>query len=141
MTLANDRIHRLQLISAIGTQGTGDIGGTVSFATFGSVNNGAVSIDPAAPVANLLDIGGWTLDLMSLNIVDQTAQILTMEGTGVITGNGFDSTAAMWTFSAQSTGSSYSMTVEAIKSVTEPGILSLCLAGLTVLWWRRRLTR
>ena len=61
-----------------------------------------------------------------------------MEGTGVLSGNGYDDTNATWSFSAQATGSSYSMKINAVNAVTavpavpvsEPGVLALLGLGL-----------
>jgi hypothetical protein len=101
----------LDLDSATGTSGTDDIGSTVGFGTPGTVNNSPFTFNPFNAVNNLLTIGGWQVDLSTLSIVDQTTSILTLTGTGTISGNGYDLTATQWTLSANNTGNTYSMTI------------------------------
>ena len=119
---------QIELTSVTGTSGTDILGTTVGFFTPGTVNNGSITINPfTPPQTNVFEIGGWVLDLTSLNIVDQTSVILTMEGTGILSGNGYDSTNAVWNFSAQDSGSSYSM---AITAVPLPAAFSLFGSGI-----------
>lgn len=130
--------------SVMGTGADGDLGSTVFFFAFGTSSASPFSINPASPVVDLLQIGGWQLDLDTLAIVDQTAFILTMNGTGFLSGNaadGFEKTAAIWSFSGDS-GGAYSMTITAVPpvAVSEPGILTLLGIGLiAIAGWHRRL--
>ncbi|MGD8933168.1 MAG: VPLPA-CTERM sorting domain-containing protein [Gammaproteobacteria bacterium] len=119
----------ITLSSATGTSGTDVIGSTVTFGTPGTINNGAISINPSAAQANVFVIGGWQFDLSTLAITDQTTILLTMEGTGVLSGNGFDSTAATWTFSSQG-ASSYSMTISAVPVPAAVWLFGSGLVGL-----------
>ena len=64
-----------------------------------------------------------------MSIVDQTSGMLTLSGNGILSGNGFDATATVWTFSAQGS-SSYSMVVSAATSVSAPGPLVVLGIGL-----------
>lgn len=117
----------LDLTSATGTSGDGDIGSTVGFGTAGTVNNGSITFNPSTAVDNLLTIGGWQVDLSTTSIVNQTADVLNLAGSGAISGNGFDLTPTQWTLSANATGSSYSMTVTAVPI---PAALWLFGSGL-----------
>jgi hypothetical protein len=57
--------------------------------------------NPSTPTPSLWNVGGFTFDLLTSTIVTQTANFLNISGTGIITGNGFDPTAATWAFSVQ----------------------------------------
>jgi hypothetical protein len=118
----------LDLTSATGTSGDGDIGGTVGFGSAGTVNNN-LTFNPSTAVVDLLTIGGWQVDIGATTIVDQTASILNLEGIGTISGNGFDATSTSWTLSANDTGNSYSMTITA-TAVPIPAAVWLLGSGL-----------
>ena len=72
---------------------------------------GPIDLVGLVPVVNLFTIGGFQLDWTTLSITDQTASLLTMQGAGTLTGNGFDATSVSWAFSANSTATTWSMTV------------------------------
>lgn len=128
----------LTLTTVFSTSGTDTLGTTLEFFESGTVINGSFSISPfTPPQTNLFVIGGWQLDLSSLNIVDQTASILTMEGTGVLSGTGFEDTNAIWTFSAQGTGSSYSMTITAVPVPAAVWLFGSGLIGLIAIARRK----
>lgn len=57
---------------------------------------------PSTPTLGLWSVGGFTYDLMSSTVVLQTADFLLITGTGTISGNGFDPTPGMWSFTSQS---------------------------------------
>lgn len=126
--LSDDTI--LQLGSVTGTSGTGDIGSTVSFGASGSINMVGFSFASFTPVVDVFTIGGWQLDLTSLTIIDQTSDILTLSGSGLLSGNTFDNTGVNWTFSANSSGSSYSMTVTAVPVPAAIWLFGSGLLGL-----------
>ena len=44
---------------------------------------------------------------MSATVVDQTATFLNIDGTGIISGNGFDDTVATWAFTVQNAGGNH----------------------------------
>lgn len=125
---SNDTL--LTLGSATGTSGSGDIGSTVSFGTGGAIGDGNISLASFASVTDLYTIGGWQLDLSSMTIVDQTASLLTMTGSGLLSGNGFNSTGVNWTFSANDLGSSYSMTITAVPVPAAVWLFGSGLLGL-----------
>ena len=119
----------LTLIDTTGVSGADDLS-TVTFGTSGSIFNGEIVYDPFAAVVNVLQIGGWQLDLTTLVIdPNSTTEKLKLSGTGVLSGFDFDATVATWSFSAQS-ASSYSMTIASqVMSVAEPGVLGLLALG------------
>ena len=123
----------LNLTSATGTSGDGDIGSTVGFLTPGTVNNN-LTFNPSTAVANLLTIGGWQVDLATMTIVDQTASTLNLAGSGTIFGNGFDTTSTQWTLSANATGNSYSMTITAVSL---PSTALMFINGLWLIGFAR----
>ena len=100
----------------------------VTFGESGVINNGSFSFAPFSAVDNIFIIEGWQLDLTSLSITDQSAEILTLTGTGVLSGNG-ESTAATWEFSGN-TGASYSMTVTAVPVPAAIWLFGSGLIGL-----------
>lgn len=57
---------------------------------------------PSTPTPGLWSVGGFTYDLDSATVVLQTADFLLITGTGTISGNGFDPTPGMWSFTSQS---------------------------------------
>ncbi len=111
--------------------GSGISAGDTSDVTLLSENLVAGSVTSLAtfvPVSSFLNIEGWSLELTSLSIVDQTIDLLTLEGTGVLTGAGYDPTDAIWSFSTTST-ESYSMSVETAV-VPVPAAIWLFGSGL-----------
>jgi hypothetical protein len=127
----------LDLTSAYGTSGDGDIGGTVGFFTPGTVNNSPFSIASFSAVVNLLTIGGWQVDLGTMTIVDQTASVLNLAGTGTISGNGFDATSTQWTLSANDTGNSYSVTINTTNTtVPLPATAWVFITGLGLIGFK-----
>jgi hypothetical protein len=121
----------LTLSNVVGTSpANDDLGTTVSFGTLGTVNTSPLAYDPFAATANLLEIGGWQLDLGTLSIDSRTASALFLTGTGALSGNGYDLTQATWSFSAQADGGTYSMTVTAVAAPPAALILGTGLLGL-----------
>ena len=108
--------------------GTGDVFGTVDGLTPAGTG-GVLSLDAFAPVTNFFSVGGWTLDVNTLTIVDQTAGTLNLKGLGVLTGHGFDATDIKWSFSSSSL-TNYSMTVSNVSPVPVPAAAWLFGSGL-----------
>ena len=119
----------ISLTSVTGTSGIGDLGVTVGFGTVGAINNGDFSFSPFSPVTNVFIIGGWQLDLTTLSITDQTDSKLTMAGTGILSGVGFENTLASWTYSSQ-VSSSYSMSITAVPVPAAVWLFGSGLIGL-----------
>ena len=102
-------VTTIDLDTVFANGGTGDVTGTVGIFTPAGTGNSA-SLNAFSPVNNLFTVGGWTLDLTALNVIDQSLDVLNLSGVGVLSGNGFDATIVGWSFSSQSI-TSYSMTV------------------------------
>ncbi len=112
--------------------GSGISDGDTSDVTFVSENliaGSVASLTSFAPVSGFLNIEGWSLELTSLNILDQSSSFLSLAGTGVLTGGGYESTDATWTFSTTSM-TSYSMSVASVAVVPVPAAVWLFGSGL-----------
>ena len=59
---------------------------------------------PSTPTPGLWSVGGFTFDLASAVVTFRSASSLTVEGTGTVSGNGFDPTEMDWAFTTQSAG-------------------------------------
>ena len=85
---------------------------------------------------------GFTFDLLSSTVVTHDNQFLTITGSGIVSGNGFDATAMEWSLSIQNRGGTI-LSFSAIFGVAVPdggsavGLLGLALVGIEVL--RRKL--
>jgi hypothetical protein len=78
-----------------------------SFVGFVNLGDQATMATPWAftmATPGLWSVGGFTFDLMSATVVDQTAEVLHITGTGIITGNGFEDTPAMWALTVPNAG-------------------------------------
>ncbi len=91
--------------------------------------NNVLVFDPSTVVINLLDINGFQIDVATSTIIDQTAGILTLTGTGAISAAGFDLTPTTWVLSADDLGA-YSMTVSAVPVPAAVWLFGSGLIGL-----------
>ena len=62
------------------------------------------TFNPSMFTPALWSVGGFTFDLDSATIVSQTGDFLNITGTGIISGNGFEDTAATWAFTVSDAG-------------------------------------
>ena len=74
--------------STVQAGNTGDFSGD-RFGTQATMHNGW-KFNPSTPTPGLWSVGGFTFDLASSTIVTQTASFLSVSGTGIVSGNGFD---------------------------------------------------
>jgi hypothetical protein len=84
------------------TSGTGDFAG-IAPGTQAAMAQPWI-FNPSTPTPGLWSVGGFTFDLLSSTVVTQNASTLVIEGTGIVSGNGFDPTAMDWSFTTQSSG-------------------------------------
>jgi opacity protein-like surface antigen len=100
---------------------------------------------PSTNTPALWMVGGFTFNLMSATIVDQTAEVLNITGTGIITAAGFEDTAASWAFSTQNAGGDhnfFSFSANAGTGVPDGGsAVALLGMGLGVVEFIRRKLR
>jgi hypothetical protein len=101
---------------------------------------------PSTPTPGLWSVAGFTFDLLSSTVTQRTASSLTVEGSGIVSGNGFDPTAMTWAFTTQNAGGrtraifSFSANGNAVPDGgSAVALLGLALTGLEVL--RRKLKR
>jgi len=80
-------------------------------------------------VSGFLSIEGWSLELTSLAVIDQRTDLLSLSGTGILTGGTYTPTDATWTFSTTDIGS-YNMSVETVAVVPVPAAVWLFGSGL-----------
>ena len=88
---------------------------------------------------------GFTFDLMSATVVDQTATFLNITGTGIIRADGFDDTVATWAFTVQNAGGNqdfFSFSANSATGVPDGGsAVALLGMGLGVIEFIRRRVR
>ena len=118
--------------------GSGGSDGDTSNVTFFLPGTGGSTESLAGPWTgnNFFTIAGWDFSLSSLNIVDQTSTLLTLEGTGVLSGNKYEATAATWTFSTSSIDS-YSMSITAVPVPAAIWLFGSGLIGLVAVSRRK----
>jgi hypothetical protein len=98
----------------------------------------------STPTPGLWSVGGFTFDLSSSSITMQNASTLAIEGTGIVSGNGFDPTNMDWMFTTQSAGgktrTNFSFSANGAAAPdggSAVALLGIALSGIEVL--RRRL--
>ena len=100
-------------------------------------NSGTPASPAPGPALNALwSIGGFTFDLTSSFVVSQSSTFLDVEGTGTISGNGFDPTPGTWSFTSSKAdgGSSPSFGFQAQSSaVPEPSSTALLITASAIM--------
>lgn len=93
----------------------------------------AWAFNPATPTPSLWTVGGFTFDLSSSTVVMQSSTFLNISGVGTLSGNGFDPTPGLWTFtSSNSNGnntSTFSFQTNTV-AVPEGSSIALLTVGL-----------
>jgi VPDSG-CTERM motif len=128
--------------SSVAPGGTGDFAG-IAPGTQATMAQPWI-FNPSTPTPGLWSVGGFTFDLLSSTVVTQNAQFLSISGTGIVSGNGFDPTSMDWSFTTQSAGgrtrTNFSFSANGVV-VPDGGsavaLLGLALVGIEVL--RRKL--
>jgi hypothetical protein len=122
-------------------------GDFASFVNVGdSVTMGAPWIFmPSTATPGLWSVGGFTYDLSGSTVILQNADFLVIQGTGTISGNGFDPTPGTWNFTSQSPSAdgvfSFSAS-DGFAGVPEGGATAAALFGIglvTIELLRRKL--
>ena len=113
---------------------TGLAGFAATFAVPWSFNSG--------PVANFWSVDGFVFNLIASSITVQAGGSLIVDGTGTITGPGFDATAGSWHFTTQNPSAEGVFSFSGATGAVPDGgsavaLLGLALVGIEVL--RRKL--
>jgi hypothetical protein len=112
---------------------TGLDGFAATFAAPWSFNSG--------PVANFWSVGGFVFNLIVSSITSQGGGSLIVDGTGTITGNGFEPTAGSWHFTTQNPSAEGVFSFSGAGAVPDGGsavaLLGIAFIGVEVL--RRKL--
>ena len=111
-------------------------GPTMDFDTYIDAGDAVAFVDPfdmTTPTMGLWSVGGFSFDLLSItsNSIIQVGAIslISVTGTGVITGNGFDTTAGTWSFTTQPTNSTGTFSFSS-TTVPEPALMLVLALGL-----------
>jgi hypothetical protein len=96
---------------------------------------------PSVPLPALWSVAGFTFDLLTSTVIMHTNSVIAIEGTGVVSGNGFEPTQMTWSFTTQNRGGSTFSFSATGATVPDGGsavaLLGLALTGVEVL--RRKL--
>lgn len=87
----------------------------------------------AGTITDFWTIADFSFDLtaVSRGVTNNTQDFLVLEGAGIISATGYEDTAASWSYSSNTSGTSGSFSWSATNtSVPEPGILALLAMGL-----------
>jgi hypothetical protein len=97
----------------------------------------------SGPVPTFWTVGGFTFDLLVSSITQQGGGSLAVDGTGTISGNGFEGTEGEWHFTTQAPGAQGVFSFSAATGVPDGGsavaLLGIALTGMEVL--RRKVKR
>jgi hypothetical protein len=125
--------------SSVAPGGTGDFAG-IAPGTQATMAQPWI-FNPSTPTPGLWSVGVFTFDLLSSTVVTHNAQFLSITGSGIVSGNGFDPTNMEWSFTTQNLGGtifSYSANGVAVPDGgSAVALLGLALVGIEVL--RRKL--
>lgn len=124
--------------SVIGATSANDaLGTTVGLGTLGTVNG--FDFDPlAGSINDFIEVGGWFFQLdTAVAATPRSDSQLFISGTGILTGNGYDATAAQWTFSSNNLND-YSMTLTAVPVPAAVWLFASGLLGLVGAAGRRK---
>ncbi len=109
----------------------GNSGTFAGFAVGTPVVMASYTFDPSTITNGLWSVNGFTFNLLSSTVVSRSAIFLSVSGTGIITGPGFDPTPGMWAFTSQNAGGrphdtfSFSANTQAVPD----GGMTLALLG------------
>jgi hypothetical protein len=128
----------------------GDTGNFLTIAPGTQAKMGTPYIfNPSSSTPALWSVGGFTFNLLSSTVETQTAKDLTIEGTGIVSGNGFTPTNMSWMFTTQNSSGanqaefSFSANSNSVGSVPDSGaaisLLGIGLIGLEL--GRRKLAK
>jgi protein with PEP-CTERM/exosortase system signal len=122
-----------------------EAGGTGNFAGI-PVNPAATFTAPwvfdsgggvGGPHPALWSVAGYTFDLLSSTVTQRTATSLTIEGTGIVSGNGFDPTAMSWSYTTQNAGGGtrviFSFSANGVAVAVPDGGSAIAILGIALI--------
>jgi hypothetical protein len=121
---------------------TSDSGDFSSIPVLSSVTIAPWIFSPSTPTTPLWSVGGFSFDLTSSTIVNQTKFFLNITGIGTLSGPGFDPTAGTWSFTVSNalgrTHDTFGFQSDTAAGLVPDGgttaaLLGLALAGIEVL--------
>src|SRR5438132_325795 len=118
--------------SSVQAGGTGDFAG-IAAGTQATMAQPWI-FNPSTPTPGLWDVGGFTFDLLTSTVgTPRTASALVIEGTGIVSGNGFDPTSMEWSFTTQSAGGRlrtiFSFSANGVADAVSDGGTTVMLLG------------
>lgn len=107
------------------------------------INDGSNGITTVSSIVDFWTIDGFSFELTSVTkgFTNNPDRFLVLDGIGIMSGNGFDSTAGTWSFTGDNSGSTFSWSAGSSASVPEPGMLALLGIGLAGFAASRKLVR
>ncbi len=106
---------------------TGDFGAITSGT---AASHSPFTFDPiTTPVLGLWSVGGFTFDLTSMILLNQSAITVGLKGAGVMKSAGFEDTDFTWVFTANQAGTTLTFS-SGNANVPAPGIALLMAFGL-----------
>lgn len=102
------------------------------------------SFNPSTAVPALWKVGGFTFDLTTSAVTMQTATFLNVTGVGTITGNSFDPTPGLWSFTSSNHGGSnrdtfsFQANAEAVLESSTVALFATGAFGLAGMQFLRR---
>jgi hypothetical protein len=100
--------------------------------------------NPSTATPALWQVGNFTFDLTSASVVTQNANFLNITGLGTVSGNGYDPTPGVWTFSSSNSNGSnsttfgFQATTDAVPESSTTVLLTIGAFGLAALRYFRR---
>lgn len=119
---------------------SGDFDLYLDFLDLGTIQD-LPDFDNPVAISDFWTVGGFSFELTHFDSVEQTlATGLDIVGSGTITGNGFDSTPGIWTFSGQDGGApvQFSFSATTVPEPTTFGLLGFGFIGLGLSGRKRR---
>lgn len=101
--------------------------GDLSFAFGTPVTMTDFQFNPLSPVGVAVwSVGGFSFNMDAISINTQNSSNLSLSGTGVVSGNGFDATAGTWEFTAQgSQSAAFTWSSSSVAAVPVPAAVWL----------------
>lgn len=107
--------------------------GTINSFQFASglgIDDGLGGVTPVSSIVDFWTIDGFGFELISVsNLAVPSAMFLDLEGEGIISHAGYESTVGTWSFTGNSAGSTFTWSAGSGVAVPEPSILTLLGLG------------